>query len=108
MSLDDCPRAWPFQRLVSLPIIGLGVHHDALHGRRWRLPAIVLRNRDGSSRSRSTLLGSNRIPLAGSHGPFMREESGAARVIRFDPAVNRTYRYCHVLVPAWDAGQFYG
>jgi len=40
---------------------------------------------------------------------FDREDDGrAARVVRMDPAANRTYHYWHVFVPAIQAGQIYG
>lgn len=35
-------------------------------------------------------------------------DTGAARVIRFDPTDNRTYHYWHAFVPAVSAGQIYG
>jgi glycogen operon protein len=40
---------------------------------------------------------------------FDREDSAApARVIRLDPASNRTYHYWHTFVPGLQAGQLYG
>jgi glycogen operon protein len=40
---------------------------------------------------------------------FDREEDGTpSRVIRFDPATNRTYHYWHALVPGIRPGQIYG
>jgi isoamylase len=36
------------------------------------------------------------------------DDASAARVIRFDPALNRTYHYWHVFVPGLRAGQIYG
>ena len=41
---------------------------------------------------------------------FDRVDDGAdaARVIRIDPAANRTYHYWHVFVPGVKAGQLYG
>ena len=40
---------------------------------------------------------------------FDREDDARpARVIRIDPADNRTYHYWHVFVPGMQAGQLYG
>src|SRR5262245_38158782 len=40
---------------------------------------------------------------------FDREDDPrASRVIRFDPAANRTYHYWHTFVPGVRAGQLYG
>jgi isoamylase len=36
------------------------------------------------------------------------DDAKAARVIRIDPAANRTYHYWHVFVPGVIAGQIYG
>src|SRR3954452_7392749 len=36
------------------------------------------------------------------------DEASPARVIRVDPAANRTYHYWHVFVPGLRAGQIYG
>src|ERR671911_1677137 len=36
------------------------------------------------------------------------DDAKAARVIRIDPAANRTYHYWHVFVPGVQAGQLYG
>ena len=36
------------------------------------------------------------------------DDAGAARVIRIDPADNRTYHYWHAFVPGVSAGQIYG
>jgi isoamylase len=36
------------------------------------------------------------------------DDARAARVIRIDPAANRTYHYWHVFVPGLTAGQIYG
>ena len=36
------------------------------------------------------------------------DDAQAARVIRIDPAANRTYHYWHVFVPGVTAGQIYG
>jgi isoamylase len=36
------------------------------------------------------------------------DDANAARVIRLDPAANRTYHYWHVFVPGVTAGQLYG
>jgi isoamylase len=36
------------------------------------------------------------------------DDSRAARVVRIDPAANRTYHYWHVFVPGVKAGQLYG
>ena len=37
-----------------------------------------------------------------------RRRAEAARVVRLDPAANRTYHYWHVFVPGVRAGQIYG
>ena len=40
---------------------------------------------------------------------FAHEDDAApSRVVRFDPAINRTYHYWHVFVPGVPAGQIYG
>src|SRR3954471_3151860 len=40
---------------------------------------------------------------------FDREDdAGPSRVIRIDPATNRSYHYWHVFVPRGTAGQLYG
>ncbi|WP_197094550.1 glycogen debranching protein GlgX [Microvirga massiliensis] len=39
---------------------------------------------------------------------FDQVDETASRVIRLDPAVNRTYHYWHVFVPGVTAGQIYG
>jgi glycogen operon protein len=39
---------------------------------------------------------------------FDRVDATAARVIRIDPAANRTYHYWHAFVPGVTAGQIYG
>src|SRR6476620_4063807 len=40
---------------------------------------------------------------------FAREDDTApSRVVRFDPAINRTYHYWHVFVPGVPVGQIYG
>ena len=36
------------------------------------------------------------------------DDAQPARVIRLDPAANRTYHYWHVFVPGLTAGQIYG
>jgi isoamylase len=39
---------------------------------------------------------------------FDRNDAGPSRVIRFDPALNRTYHYWHIFVPGLAPGQLYG
>ena len=39
---------------------------------------------------------------------FDRDDAGPSRIIRFDPAVNRTYYYWHMFVPGLAPGQLYG
>src|SRR5271163_411731 len=39
---------------------------------------------------------------------FDHEDAAPARVLRFDPAVNRTYHYWHQFVPGLKSGQIYG
>jgi isoamylase len=39
---------------------------------------------------------------------FDRDDCGPSRIIRFDPAVNRTYYYWHIFVPGLAPGQLYG
>src|SRR5262245_4448710 len=39
---------------------------------------------------------------------FDRDDATPSRVVRMDPATNRTYHYWHVLVPRVPPGQIYG
>ena len=39
---------------------------------------------------------------------FDRDDAAPSRVVRFDPATNRTYHYWHVFVPRVSPGQIYG
>jgi isoamylase len=70
---------------------------------------------------RSHPLGATMVPGGANFSLFSRTASGVelllfdhesdgrpARVIRFDPADNRTYYYWHVFVPGVQAGQIYG
>src|SRR5882672_1576293 len=70
---------------------------------------------------RSYPLGATIVPGGANFSVYSRGASGvelllferqddlrAARVIRLDPAVNRTYHYWHAFVPEVNAGQIYG
>src|SRR5271154_5683645 len=39
---------------------------------------------------------------------FDREDAPPARLLRFDPSMNRTYHYWHLFVPGLKSGQIYG
>src|SRR5271170_7547966 len=39
---------------------------------------------------------------------FDHEDARPARLLRFDPSINRTYHYWHLFVPGLQAGQIYG